>query len=152
MAIGGGSGNAHQHGWLHGRVAEALAREDGRILYLTRRVLDSDGPPPHPDDVADHIDLDSTNDHPSNLRWVSRSKNSSHQPKWDRGSRSPKVERSKYGQGILLRLRSDDRKKLEHLKQAYGTRSLTATIDQIVHRVWESEHSKYETGRPKEEA
>jgi hypothetical protein len=66
-------GNVKKEGY---RVIQ-LGVDGRRALLTVARVVCflAHSEPPTPDHVADHIDGDKLNDHPSNLRWATRSEN-----------------------------------------------------------------------------
>jgi len=71
------SGKVHQGTPQWGRDRINLSIDGERVLISTARVVCflAHGNPPHPTSVADHIDGNTLNDHPDNLRWATYSEN-----------------------------------------------------------------------------
>jgi hypothetical protein len=71
------SGKVHQGTPQWGRDRINLSIDGERIVISTARVVCflAHGNPPHPSSVADHIDGNTLNDHPDNLRWATYSEN-----------------------------------------------------------------------------
>lgn len=71
------SGKIHESTpWRHRRHVN-LSIDGERVKVATARVVCflAHGPPPMPSCVVDHIDGDTLNDHPDNLRWATASEN-----------------------------------------------------------------------------